>query len=98
MKFEWDEVKAQTNLKKHGVALEVAERVWDDPAHLLVLDRYEGGEERWHAIGLVKGIMILTVVHAYRGKDVQVVRIIGARRATLDERRRYDTQDDRGRG
>ena len=97
MKFEWDEVKAQTNLKKHGVALEVAERVWDDPAHLLVFDRYEDDEERWHAIGLVKGIMILTVVHAYRGQDDQVVRIIGARRATLGERRRYDTQDDRRR-
>lgn len=94
MKFEWDEAKASANLLKHGVAFEVGERVWDDPAHLLVFDRYEGGEERWQAIGLVKGIVILTVVHTYRGNDDEIVRIIGTRRATFDERRRYEAQDD----
>ena len=94
MKFEWDKAKARANLVKHGVAFEVGERVWEDPAHLLLFDRYEGEEERWQAIGLVKGIMILTVVHTYRGDDDSVVRIIGARRATLDERRRYDAQND----
>jgi uncharacterized protein len=92
--FEWDEAKARSNLAKHGVAFEVGERVWGDPAHLLLFDCYDGGEERWQAIGLVKGVMILTVVHTYRGDDDEIVRIIGARRATLDERRRYDAQND----
>ena len=94
MNFEWDEAKARSNLAKHGVAFEVGERVWDDPTHLLLFDRYEDGEERWQAIGLVKGVMILTVVHTYRGEDDLVVRIVGVRRATLKERKLYDAQND----
>ena len=95
MRFEWDPLKAAANLRKHGVALQVAERVWDDPAHLVLFDRYENGEDRWHAIGLVRGVMILTVVHAYPdGEDDGLIRIIGARAATRVERRRYDSQND----
>ncbi|MEO8724402.1 MAG: BrnT family toxin, partial [Sphingobium sp.] len=61
MNFEWDDDKAAANVRKHNVAFELAERVWDDPAHIIVFDRHENGEERWHAIGLVRGILILTV-------------------------------------
>jgi uncharacterized protein len=60
MQFEWDPAKEAINQTKHGVAFEVAERVWDDPDHLLLFDREENGEERWHVIGLVKGVIILT--------------------------------------
>ena len=67
--FEWSDRKAAANLRKRGVAFEVASMVWNDPAHLVVFDRYENGEERWHAIGLVRGVMILTVVHAYPNGD-----------------------------
>ena len=95
MEFNWDDDKAARNLRKHGVAFEVAEKVWDDPAHLILFDRYEKGEERWHAIGLVRGVMILTVVHAYPGgDDGGPIRIIGARSATPSERKRYEAQDD----
>lgn len=52
--FEWDDDKAAANLRKHHVAFELAELVWDDPAHIIVFDRYENDEERWHAIGLVR--------------------------------------------
>ncbi len=95
MRFEWDSRKANSNNAKHDVAFEVAELVWDDPARIVVFDRNETGEERWHAIGLVRGVMILTVNHVYRGQDgEEVVRIIGARKATLAERGRYEAQDD----
>ena len=93
--FEWSDRKAAANLRKHGVAFEVASMVWNDPAHLVVFDRYENGEERWHAIGLVRGVMILTVVHAYpNGDDDAPIRIIGARTATRPERKRYEAQND----
>ena len=94
MPFEWDPAKEAINRAKHGVAFEVAERVWDDPDHLILFDRYENGEERWHAVGLVKGVVILTVVHAYPELDEATIRIINARRATGFERRRYETQND----
>jgi uncharacterized protein len=94
MQFEWDPVKEAVNQAKHGVAFEVAQRVWDDPDHLILFDRHENGEERWHAIGLVKGVVILTVVHAYSEQVDDSIRIISARRATKFERMRYETQND----
>jgi uncharacterized protein len=93
VKFEWDRAKAAANEAKHGLSFEAAERVWDDPFHLIVFDRQERGEERWHAIGLARGILVLTVIHTYPG-DEDRVRIISARKATLDERKRYEAQID----
>ena len=53
MKFEWDTVKARSNLAKYGIAFDVAERVCDDPLHVIVHDRVEQGGDRWHAVGVV---------------------------------------------
>ena len=72
----------------------MAERVWNDPDILILYDRVEKGEERWHAIGLVKSVVILTVVQAYPEQDDATIRIVSARRATKVERRRYETQND----
>lgn len=90
VRFGWDTIKAAANLRKHGVAFEVAAKVWDDPRHLIVFDRVEDGEERWHAIGLVRGVVILTVVHAHLPDHDDAVRIISARKATPVEREQYD--------
>ena len=99
MIFEWDDNKAAANLVKHGVAFELAEEVWDDPAHIIVFDRHENNEERWHAIGLVRAVLVLTVVHTdpkmrEDQEGVELVRIVSARKATRDERKRYEAQDD----
>jgi len=37
---------------KHGVELEVAALVFDDPNHRSEQDRFVNGEERWQTIGL----------------------------------------------
>ncbi|WP_341897074.1 BrnT family toxin [Ferrovibrio terrae] len=93
MIFEWDDQKARRNIAKHDVAFELACRVWDDPKHLLLPDRIVDGEERWHAIGLVDGIAILVVVHAYPDHaDETCIRLISARKATAHERHRYETE------
>lgn len=92
MRFEWDSEKARRNLGKHGVSFELAQRVWDDPLHVIVPDRIEGGEQRWHAIGLVGSVAVLVVVHSYPDGDDERVRIIGARKATPAERRRYEQE------
>ena len=90
MDFEWDSAKAQSNLTKHGVSFELAIRVWDDPLHVILFDRVSNGEERWHAIGTIGGIVVLVVVHSYRGNGI--IRIIGAQKATAQERRRYEEE------
>lgn len=91
MKFSWDPVKARSNRSKHGVDFETAKTVWDDPLHIVVFDRIEGREERWWAIGMAGPAVILVVVHTYPAEDDELhVRIIGARKATASERRRYE--------
>lgn len=69
MRFEWDHAKARTNIVKHGVSFEAATAVWDDPLHVVVPDRIEAGEQRWHALGMVGAVAILVVVHTYPGPD-----------------------------
>ncbi len=59
--FEWDEAKAKTNERKHGVRFEDAILVFADPFALTEQDRIEGGELRWQTIGMVGGIVLLMV-------------------------------------
>ncbi len=93
MIFEWDDAKAAANLAKHGVSFELAQEVWDDPFFLLVPDRIEAGEQRWHAIGLVGAVATVLVVHVYPGPDDEErARIISARKATPHERKRYEQE------
>jgi len=42
--FEWDEAKAQSNYRKHGISFDVASRVFDDPLCRTEQDRIESGE------------------------------------------------------
>uniref|UniRef100_A0AAR5NZ67 BrnA antitoxin of type II toxin-antitoxin system n=3 Tax=cellular organisms TaxID=131567 RepID=A0AAR5NZ67_DENPD len=52
IEFSWDEHKADTNLKKHGVAFEDATLVFYDAHAVFKQDRFENGEYRWQAIGM----------------------------------------------
>jgi uncharacterized DUF497 family protein len=89
-----DVEKARKNRTKHGVSFDLAQNVWDDPLHILVPDRFEDGEQRWHAIGMVGPVAILLVVHTYPdSEDEGRVRIIGARKATAHERKRYEQEE-----
>jgi uncharacterized protein len=88
-RFEWDERKNESNLRKHGISFETAKLVFDDPNFLLYRDRVLETEERWHAIGTVPGPVLVVVVHTYRDRNTEIIRIISARRATKQEVRRY---------
>ncbi|HKS32593.1 MAG TPA: BrnT family toxin [Enterobacteriaceae bacterium] len=89
--FEWDENKAKSNRRKHGICFENAVLVFDDPNHLSRLERYEKGEHRWQSIGLVNGVIIILVVHTLRYESGdEIIRIISARRADRKERSRYE--------
>ena len=92
MRFVWDPAKAEANQRKHGVRFEDAVRVFFDPLHLTVQDRVEGSEYRWQTIGQVGGAAILLVAHTITEdgpEPVETIRIISARRATPQERKRY---------
>ncbi len=91
MRFEWDAEKSRANLRKHRIAFETAQLVFDDPHGLSVQDRTVSGEERWQTLGLIRGKVIVLVAHTWREEeDELVVRIISARRASPAERRAYE--------
>jgi uncharacterized DUF497 family protein len=61
IRFEWDEAKNLSNRRKHGVSFEKASQVSCDPLYVSVQDRVEGREVRWQTLGLVEGLLLLTV-------------------------------------
>ena len=89
--FEWDEAKARSNERKHGVRFEDAMLAFADPYAMVDQDRIEGGELRWQTLGMVDGLVLLLVAHTVReeGQD-EIIRIVSARRATRKERKRYE--------
>ncbi len=89
--FEWDEAKAESNRRKHGVSFEIAAQVFDDPFAVVEQDRTIGGERRWQTIGMVETMVVLLVGHTVveEGQD-EIIRIITARKATRKERQCYE--------
>lgn len=90
--FEWDDQKAETNYRKHGIRFEEAARVFDDPFAVSEQDRIENGEQRWQTIGMTERCLLLLVAHTVRFEEegIEVIRIISARRVDRKERRRYE--------
>lgn len=92
MRFEWDHRKSTANRTKHGVGFEEASTVfYDDDAQLFDDPDHSSDEYRFLLLGLSAELRILVVVHCTRESD-EVIRIISARKATLQERRAYESQ------
>jgi len=90
MRFEWDERKNASNLRKHGVSFEVASEVFDDPLAFSEQDRFVDDEERWSVIGWAAGHFVFVAFAMYETGEEDIVRIISARRADRQERRTYE--------
>jgi hypothetical protein len=86
--FEWDEEKANANLRKHKVSFEEAKTVFNDPFLMTFPDpEYSVSEQRYLNIGHSSKGQTLIVVHTERGASI---RIISCRKATKSERRDYE--------
>ena len=91
----WDDVKAQSNLLKHGVSFAQAATVMLDPLALTVLDAaHSETEERWFTLGQTSEGRLLAVAHTYQILDANItrVRLISAREATRQERQQYENE------
>ena len=91
-RFEWDDAKAESNLRKHGITFDQATEVFSDPFALTIQDRIEHGEQRWQTLGETSDTLtLLLVAHTLYDDDlgIEVVRIISARRADRQERKIY---------
>jgi uncharacterized DUF497 family protein len=90
--FEWDDVKAVSNLADHKVSFELARRAFADVFAVEREDATEDyGEYRYNLLGVVEG-RILFVAYTMRGDRI---RIISAREAEPYERRLYHEENAR---
>jgi len=88
IEFEWDQSKAKSNLKKHGVSFEEAQSVFYDDLAVQFFDESPNDEDRFILLGTSNLTRILVVVHCERD-DGGVLRIISARKATKTEKQFY---------
>ena len=86
MRFAWDPDKNLANIRRHAIAFSDAVRIFEGPTVERADDRFDYGEIRVYAVGLVNGIEI-TVIYTDRNDDER--HIISAWRAEPHERRYY---------
>lgn len=84
--FEFDEVKSNSNLEKHGVDFNVAQLLWNDP-DLIEIPVNTHDEPRYIVIAMLYG-KHWTGVITYRGQNI---RIISVRRSRKGEVKVYES-------
>jgi uncharacterized DUF497 family protein len=86
MTYTWSLAKNRRNTTRHGIAFEDAARIFEGPTLEQVDDRFDYGEIRVYAIGIVNGLEI-TVIYTDVSRDER--RVISAWRAERHEREAY---------
>jgi uncharacterized DUF497 family protein len=75
--FEFDEVKSQANLLKHGISFDDALCLWEDPALLEIPAKTED-EPRYLVIGLIYDKCWSAVI-TYRGTNIRIISVCRSR-------------------
>jgi hypothetical protein len=88
MEFEWDDTKAEANLRKHGVSFAEATTAFADPLAAIFPDPdHSDGEVREILVGYSERGRFLIVSFTERPPNL---RVISARVATPSERRNHE--------
>ena len=85
--FEFNEVKSDLNLRKHGINFQTATWLWED-SHLLEIRARSEDEPRFLVIGRLDGKHWSAVI-TYRN---QRIRLISARRSRKLEMELYESR------
>lgn len=89
LRFEWDDQKEKTNLRKHGVSFDEARTVFYDEYAIQFFDPdHSKDEDRFILLGISFRLRVVVVCHCYRESET-VIRIISARKADKDEEHEY---------
>ncbi|MBW4553695.1 MAG: BrnT family toxin [Aphanocapsa sp. GSE-SYN-MK-11-07L] len=86
MRYTWDKDKNLGNIERHGISFEDAKRIFDGETLEREDSRFDYGETRIYAVGLVNGLEITVI---YTDRDNNERRIISAWRSEPHERRAY---------
>lgn len=89
MQFEWDENKNRANIRKHGISFHQASRIFTGFTVSSPDRGSQYGEFREITLGLLDGVAVVVVIHTEREGRC---RIISARQANRQERRKYDQE------
>ena len=87
MRFEWDEAKNRTNIRKHGFDFAEAEEMFRGVLLVRPDTREDYGEERWLGIGMVRGRVAFV---AFTQLSQDAIRVISLRKADHEERKEYE--------
>ena len=88
MKYEWDERKNKSNIRKHGFDFADAPEIFDGPMLVRLDTRQEYGEDRWVGIGHIQNRVVVVVY--LEKEDGETMRIISLRKALSYEREEYE--------
>jgi uncharacterized DUF497 family protein len=87
VRLEWDEEKNETNVRKHGFDFRDAHEIFESPMFIREDTRMAYGEQRWIAVGTIRGRVAVMVYTERDGGET--VRIISLRMALKHEQARY---------
>ena len=90
--FEWDDGKADANLRKHGVSFDEACTIFGDDYLLSFPDeRKDYGEQRYFAYGTSAYGRMLTVIWTYRNNRYRLISafVPEPNQRKIYEKRRY---------
>lgn len=90
MEFEWDIAKAEFNIEKHGVSFGEAITIFGDPLEVTMLDP-DHSESEYRFLSLACSSQGRLLVVAYTERESRV-RLISAREAAPNERRKYESE------
>ena len=90
MKLIWDRRKNEINIEKHGLDFVDAYKVFESPMMVGLDERKEYGEDRWIGIGLLESNRVVVIVFTEPEEDT--IRVISFRKATTEERKRYEQE------
>lgn len=89
MRFFWDEEKRRSNIAKHGIDFRDAPEIFRGPMLISPDNREDFGEERFIGLGFVKDRVMVIV---YTEPEPDAIRIISLRKATKNERERFEKE------
>ena len=85
MRFEWDEAKRLSNLRRHGFDFVDVERIFVGNAVTILDDRFDYDEIRFITLGMLDG-RVVAITHT---ETDELTRIISFRKASKNEEEIY---------
>lgn len=85
--YVWDEAKERANIAKHGLAFGEVTEAFSGRMLGRRDVRFDYGEDRWVGVGVIRGAVVVAIVHTDRKG---VTRLISARRASRRERHEFE--------